>query len=62
VIQRRKVYKARKDRLLRRIPAHPMREVKMPRLAARVEMTSSVLFPTRTTSACFQTLNHVRRA
>jgi hypothetical protein len=52
---------ARKERLLRRMPAHPIREVTIPTAAARVERMSSGLLPTRTTSACVQTLNQVRR-
>lgn len=61
VTQRRKVYHARKARLLRRIPAQPTREVKMARDAATVERTSSRWLPTRTMSACVQILNQVRR-
>jgi len=47
----RKVYQARKERLLRRMPAQPIREVKIPMEAASVERTSSVWLPVLKTSA-----------
>jgi hypothetical protein len=52
---------ARKERLLRRRPGHPMAAEKRPREAAMVEMMSSGTLPTRRTSALRQTSNHVRR-
>jgi hypothetical protein len=59
-IQRKKVYTARKERLLRRMPAQPTIDVMIPKLEAMVERISSVRLPTRTTSACAQTSNHVQ--
>jgi hypothetical protein len=50
VIQRRKVKIARKEWLLRRMPAQPIREVMMQKAAARMEAMGSASFPTRTTS------------
>jgi len=61
VIHDRKVYHARKLRLLRRIPAQPIREVRIPSQDAIVEMISSGVFATRMTSACFQMSNHIIR-
>ena len=60
-IQRRKVYTARKERLFIMMPAQPRVAVNIPMLAARVETTSSGRLPTRTTSACDQTSNQLRR-
>lgn len=57
----RNVYQARKLRLLRRIPAQPMREVRRPTQAAIVDRISSALFPVRITSACSQMSNHVSK-
>jgi hypothetical protein len=52
---------ARKERLLRRMPAQPIMEVKRPIETARVERTSSERLPTRMISALSQMLNQVSR-
>jgi hypothetical protein len=52
---------ARKERLLRRMPAQPIIEVKRPIETARVEMMSSERLPTLMISALSQMLNQVRR-
>jgi len=47
----RRVYQARKERLLRRKPAQLIREVKIPMEAASVERTSSIwLLPLKTSA------------
>lgn len=57
--QRKKVYIARKERLLRMMPAQPMRQVRMPKEEAMVEKMSSGRLPTRIMSACGHMFDHV---
>ena len=54
------MYHARKPRILRRIPAQPIREVKRPMMAVSVERISSGAFPVRMTYD-FSPSNHVSR-